>query len=68
MNTIYDLLRHLVEHATWPVDEAKQEAHDLLDRLENFGDEHLAGDGQDVPQDTAKTDAADAKKPAAVSG
>jgi hypothetical protein len=68
MNTIYDILRHLVEHASWPVDDLKQEAHDLLDRLENFGDEHLAG-GQDVdeaPKADPAADAKDAKKPAAV--
>ena len=62
MNTIYDILRHLVEHITWPVDDLKQEAHALLDRLENYGDEHLAGDTQDVPETAKTAPAADAKK------
>jgi hypothetical protein len=63
MKNIYDVLRHLVEHAAWPVDEAKQKAHAVLDQMQQsdatlYGAEHLAGDGQD----TAKTDPADAKK------
>jgi len=59
MNTIYDILRHLVEHTHWPVDELKQEAHDLLDRLEHFAAEHAGVAPETVVQDPAADPAAD---------
>jgi len=59
MKTIYDLLRHLAEHAHWPLDEMKQEAHDLLDRLEAAAAEHVAAAVESVAQDPAAETPAD---------
>lgn len=57
MNTLYDVLRYLLENARHPLDEVKQEALKLVDKLETDAglapaDTAPAQESQSVPAAT----------------